>query len=357
MIFILNKFSKEAFGLATAVKEFSAVVPEARLMARTVDQSLLKNSKLQVVDLSSVLFSKGLGRSKVWHVDDLFAPYCFAAAAFGLISNKRVIICPHGMLDEWAISSGRTKAKKTVLKALNFLAGFGDLRIHALNISEAYEAKKLLANSREISIVPNGVPSDIVTQASRLPPRRNEGGPIVIGCMSRISPKKNQIAVVDLAIEIQNENPELFKKIIFKIDGKVEDREYADKVQNEIKKHNLSDKITFGGAVEFEDRAKYLLGYDVFFFPSKSEGMPYVVLEAMALGVIPLVSSASSCGFVQEFGGKVYSSLREAREFIPETKEQLLHSKIDAEAVLKKYNKDKLTAFLKSNLENDLCLD
>jgi glycosyltransferase involved in cell wall biosynthesis len=135
---------------------------------------------------------------------------------------------------------------------------------------------------------------------------------------------------------------------VFRIDGQIEDAAYADALAFEIARQSLGDKMTLGGPVAFEDRAACISAYDIFFFPSKSEGMPYVILEAMALGVAPLASHQSSCGFVRDYGGRVYRSIEAATAMLPTGSSGLADWRVDTEAFIKAYGIEKLKSFFRS---------
>ncbi|MGK7659764.1 MULTISPECIES: glycosyltransferase [unclassified Marinovum] len=344
MIFIVNRFSMTAFGLATAVKEFAAAVPEPRLLARKTDSELLARSTLRPIGLVATLF----GRDGVWHLDDMFAPLCIVMASVGLLTGREVIICPHGMLDRWALRNGRARTKRRILGFLNLLARYGRLNVHALNRAEARKARLLLSRARRIEVIPNGIPGDILAQREGFTPRTKRTGPLVIGCMSRIAPKKNQLAMVELAARLRQVRPSLFEGAVFRIDGQVEDADYAARIEENIAAQGLQGKVTVGGAVPFETRAACLSDYDVFFFPSKSEGMPYVVIEAIALGALPLVAHTASCDFVQDFGGKVYRDLSDAAEFLPTDREELRNTCLDIDTFMARFGGDHLRSFLGS---------
>lgn len=340
----MNSFTPSAFGLATAVKEFAAAANAPKILARETDYRLLAGSRLRPVGVLSTLF----GRDPVWHIDDLFAPFCLVMAVLGLLSGRIVIICPHGMLDRWALRNGRAGMKRAALKAMNALARIGRLHVHALNAAEARKAGVLVPNALRIEVIPNSVPADILATRAKLKRRNKRTGPVVVGYMSRISPKKNQMAMIHLAAHLRQSVPETYADMVFRIDGQVEDATYSETLTTEIARLSLEDKVTFGGPVAFEDRAACLSGYDIFFFPSKSEGMPYVILEAMALGVPPLASHRSSCGFVSAYGGRVYRSIDGAAEVLPTDRSGLGNWRVNTEAFVKVYGIEKLKSFFGS---------
>lgn len=341
MIFFLNRFSLSAFGLAVAVTEFAGVVDRPALVARRIDAPLLAKTNLHRVGLWSAVF----GKARVWHIDDMFAPFCMVVAMLGLVTRRDVVICPHGMLDDWALRTRKYAIKRGFLAILNVLAGLGRLSIHALTPEESTAAQRYLPHARRIVVVPNGVPSDILRDRGAILAKVDRTGPIVVGCLSRISPKKNQMAVIELALQLRQTRPTDFANFRFQIDGQAEDQTYAQQIQDRIVAEGLSDCIHVGAAVPFSDRGAKLADYDILFFPSLSEGMPYVVLEAMALGVVPVVSEGANCPFVENYGGTVFQTIEQAVAALPPSRADLVPKLVFQDAFLKDYGLDRLKKF------------
>lgn len=343
MIFFINRFTIEAFGLAVAVREFASVLPSARLAAREIDAELVAGTALSPVSPLAALF----GRDHVWHINDMFSPLCIVMALLGLLTGRQVIICPHGMLDRWALRNGRFGMKLRILAIINGLARVGRLSVHALTPMEQRKTRLLLSNARSHEVVPNGVPADILRlQAKASGHRAAKEGPIVIGAFSRISRKKNQIAIVALAEALRDTRPEVFERVVFRIDGQVEDAAYLAEIEAAIDAVDLGGVITLGGAIPFEERGALLMGYDIFFFPSKSEGMPYVILEAMALGAVPFAAHTASCGFTEPYGAVIYTSVEAAAAALPEDRTALEAVQIDRTRFLEEFGDAKLRRFL-----------
>lgn len=342
VIFFLDRLALSSFGLAMAVNEFSAAVDDPCLVARRSDPALITRMNLRPIGLWQALTD----RRRVWHIDDMFAPFCLSMTLLGLLLGRHVVICPHGMLDRWALRTRRFRTKLAILSLINITARVGKLYIHALNPQEARKARLLLSHARQINTVPNAIPRDILESRSTLAGHSPTGPQLVIGCMSRIARKKNQIALVDLAVGLRQMRPEVFALCEFRIDGAVEDETYVAEIVDAIAKANLGGQIRLGGPVSFEKRGEVLASYDVFFFPSKSEGMPYVVLEAMALGRLPLVSSTSSSGFVAGYGGLVYRDIDEAIALLPASREALEARAPDTARFIADYGPGHFAAFL-----------
>ncbi len=66
--------------------------------------------------------------------------------------------------------------------------------------------------------------------------------------------------------------------------------EYSKALYSLIKQHGLKDRVIWTGELAPEEVKNYLQAADVFCFPSRREGVPSVLLEAMACG-LPLIVS------------------------------------------------------------------
>ena len=68
----------------------------------------------------------------------------------------------------------------------------------------------------------------------------------------------------------------------------ISDGEERDQLQQLIAKQGLTHHVFLLGRIE--DAARYLKGLDIFIFPSRSEGLPYAVIEAAMAG-LPILAS------------------------------------------------------------------
>lgn len=98
-----------------------------------------------------------------------------------------------------------------------------------------------------------------------------------ISFFGSIIPIKGLENLVEVASKIKSEN------FIINIYGDIPNDDfnwYIEKIRGLIKKNNLSDKIIFNGWKE--DTSPYFKKSDIVILTSKSEGLPRVILEAMA---------------------------------------------------------------------------
>lgn len=105
----------------------------------------------------------------------------------------------------------------------------------------------------------------------------------VFGMMGRISPSKNQ----KLVIRQWQNLKKIFPGARLFIQGTVEDQAYMNELQALVERNGLSEDIRFKNA---GDKYSFYDSIDVFLLPSRTEGVPNVILECMGIG-IPWIAS------------------------------------------------------------------
>lgn len=104
---------------------------------------------------------------------------------------------------------------------------------------------------------------------------------VVIGNVGRFGYQKNQTFLVEIFEKLARQESNI--KLLLVGDG--EDREL---VQQLVKYKGLDKKVTFTGSVaNVED---YLQAMDIFVLPSRFEGLPVVVVEALSAGLMAIIS-------------------------------------------------------------------
>jgi glycosyltransferase involved in cell wall biosynthesis len=113
----------------------------------------------------------------------------------------------------------------------------------------------------------------------------NPDGPVVL-TLCRMSPEKGLEFLIEAAKDIVNKVPNV--KIVIK--GSSFNEKYKDKLTKLVHQDGLEAHVVFLKFSPYSEVPKYLSASDVFVLPSISEGLPTVVLEAMATG-IPVVAT------------------------------------------------------------------
>lgn len=133
--------------------------------------------------------------------------------------------------------------------------------------------------------VPRGIVAERWAEAEpRLGLRQRFGLPdsaVVVVCVGHLQPRKNQLALVE-AIQ-KSSDLHLF------LAGEVLDTDYELRLRSRAHELDVSGRVHFLGNVG--DVPALLAECDIFALPSRAEGSPVAMLEAMAAG-LPTVSSA-----------------------------------------------------------------
>jgi glycosyltransferase involved in cell wall biosynthesis len=103
----------------------------------------------------------------------------------------------------------------------------------------------------------------------------------IIGSIANLYPTKNLPALVTSAVQIIKKN----NNIIFTVIG---DGPEKNDLENQIIDKGLDGKFFLLGSIP--NAKQYLLAWNIFVLPSVKEGLPYTLLEAMAVG-LPIVAT------------------------------------------------------------------
>ncbi len=136
-----------------------------------------------------------------------------------------------------------------------------------------------LARREDSVVIRNGIDLSRFAGIGR---RRAPGKRPMIGTIGRMHVQKGQRHFLEAAAAILRTHPHARFRII----GDGELRETLERLRQDL---GLNDRVEFSG--ERADAAAELARMDVFLLPSLWEGLPYVLLEAMAAGV-PVVATA-----------------------------------------------------------------
>jgi glycosyltransferase involved in cell wall biosynthesis len=128
---------------------------------------------------------------------------------------------------------------------------------------------------QELHVIHNGVEA-----AAGLPPRRQPGIRLVLGCTARLAPPKDLVTLLEALARPGCEAWEL------RVFGDGPDREQVERQRDVL---GLEDRVSLLG--NRDDVADQLADCDAFALISDWEGLPYSILEAMAAG-LPVLATA-----------------------------------------------------------------
>jgi len=213
-------------------------------------------------------------------------------------AGGKVVIAPHGALDQWAIARSRTK--KWVASRLYENRNLRHAAcLHALSGEEA-SALREFGLKNPIAVLPNGVnvawaaqtpDSQSFRARHRIPPDAR-----VLLFLSRLHPKKG----LDLLFHAMAAEGAVRDWILLAAgSGKPAfERELAALAAS----LGIADSIRFVGHLSDPERRQAFGAAQAFVLPSRSEGFPMAVLEALACGVPVLTTTAVPGAFLVETG-------------------------------------------------------
>lgn len=246
-------------------------------------------------------------RPNLVHLHGLWMHQSLTALRF-LKQGRPVLITPHGMLDEWAVSRG--SLKKNIVKYLYERELLEKCQaFHALNESEARSIKKLYPRS-DVFIVPNGV--DIPSSVEFISPK--DAYMLYLG---RIDDKKS---VKELL--------QAWKKakrcgLLHGVNLKIAGWGRSDYLDETIALINSMKDVgcEYLGSVYGLQKDDLFRGAGSFILPSKSEGLPMSILEAWSYKKLVLMTP--ECNLSHSFDLK--SSLK-----INSSSEQDIYSALES---------------------------
>lgn len=201
-----------------------------------------------------------------------------------LLLVPKIIFTAHG----WAFNEDRPDWQKLILKKIHWLTVL--LAHETIAVSEELKRQMdWLGAQNKMTVIYNGrsitdlrsreeARTQLCKRFPQLLPYQNDFWSMTIG---ELHPVKRHDAVIESIKEVVGSNPDTRHLII----GAGEEREA---LEAQIEKLNLRENVFLLGNIE--EASRYLKAADIFVLASRSEGMPYVLIEALIANV-PVVAT------------------------------------------------------------------
>jgi glycosyltransferase involved in cell wall biosynthesis len=217
----------------------------------------------------SVLLARELRKRGIAHLHNHFAN---SAATVGLLASKLNgtgwSFTMHG-ISETDYPAGLMLGRKIEAASLvACVSYFG--RAQGMRLIDP-------SNWDKMHVVRCGVPFD------RLPPRSAGSGSPTIISVGRLSPEKGQTGLLRAFARVRVKHPDAVLRLV----GDGPDRDALERLASEL---GIDDAIAFAGRLPEQETLAEIARADMLVLPSFMEGLPIVLMEAMALGV-PVISS------------------------------------------------------------------
>jgi len=220
----------------------------------------------------------------VLHLQGLWMYPSVACLVWGRRTGRPYIVCPHGMLDPWALRNSAWK-KRLAAWAYENANLRGAACIHALCDSEL-QAIRAYGLRNPVAVVPNGVdlPRQQVSKPASWEADLPDGAKVLL-YLGRLHPKKglpNLLRAWRLSGR-ERESGE-WRLVIAGWDQGGHEAELW-RLAEEL---GITETVVFAGPQFGEDKGASFRRATAFVLPSFSEGLPVAVLEAWAHG-LPVV--------------------------------------------------------------------
>lgn len=195
--------------------------------------------------------------------------------------KSRIVVAPRGMLHDGAMQYKTTK-KEALLLLLRKSGVTNKMIFHATDSQESNDIQKRLKIAPNQIQVAENIPLSPKSSIVSLQKKSNE---LKMIFLSRISPKKNLIFLLNLLEEIKNPG-----KISLTIVGHVEDVSYWENCRRRIE--NLPSTITVNtkGAIPHQQIQNMLEEHHFFVLPTYGENFGHVIFESFAVGRPVIIS-------------------------------------------------------------------
>lgn len=216
-----------------------------------------------------------------------------------------VLLAPRGELCSGALNIKKWK-KLSYIKAVRILGLVKNVHWQSTSDEETEAIKKLMKASDDHIHQLNNIPS---IPKKEYPRREKVAGEGKYVFLSRIHPKKNLLFAISLFKSIQG-------VVEFDIYGPIEDKDYWNQCQEEIKKLPENVQVRYKGLVGHDQVHEVFSQYDAFLFPTLSENYGHVIAESLIVGTPVIISDQTPWRHLEEAGAGWDLSLDNDQTFI-----------------------------------------
>ena len=159
----------------------------------------------------------------------------------------------------------------------------------------------------EISVIPNGADLFAFSDGTDQPAGPGRRDCVKLLFVSRIIEGKGVQDILPQLSIVKEHCAGLGKDLILEIVG---DGPYKPELERMVSEFGIEDLVLFRGQKRKEDLPGYYQNADIFIFPSRSEGMPNSVLEAMSYGLPILMTPCEGSLELMQGNGYVVTADR-----------------------------------------------
>lgn len=222
------------------------------------------------------------------HIHGLWNRFTESAMTACAFHHRGFVFSPHGALDPWALQHKKTKkivSAALIQRPLLHHAA----AVHALSQPEANDCRNF-GMECEFTIIPNGVailqnPTPVRGSLADfgISPEK-----IFVLFLGRLHPKKG----LELLIPAWKQFVSDYPNYILVVAGDDSGSGYGMTLRKLAETAGIASNILFVGGVYGIQKINLMALADCFVLPSRSEGMPVAVLEALSVGTPCIVSNA-----------------------------------------------------------------
>ena len=275
---------QKALGYKVSVWGITDTPNEINYPARNYETRLFKASRYRFIVDRKLLKAIAQQKNKcVFHFHGGFIPEFYSISKQLSKHNLPYILTPHGSYNKIAMERSKL-SKKCHIRLFEKSLIDSAAAIHCLGESEI-SGLASISHQNKCILIPNGQDTDALQYAHKALDKNK----YVFGFCGRLDIHTKGLDILLRAFAEWNTHHDNGVALWLIGDGK--EREQLENMAMQLK---ISNKVCFLGSQFGEEKLNTIAHMDVFFHPSRNEGIPTAVLEASGLGVPSVVSPESN---------------------------------------------------------------